>query len=242
MEAALAQLGAAFLRYAIENPQFRNDTDPSLYTLLESLSPGRSTSMSVEESSDVIDHQANASRTSEAPATSSMVHTSKPDTEAYISRAVTNRNFTFTETDLFRKDQITSLRDQYLRWRDNCTEYDTLNSVLDRIVAAANRLSMLKDDEIGSIPLEMTYFYLFSQYRQYKLGNDVVFLTNHGLCEAILHRIHAEEWDNLSDRARQRHRDKLQRQLFIGRRWSVAVDRLSPGVILLAGKKLSSLV
>lgn len=104
---------------------------------------------------------------------------------------MTNRNFTFTESDLFRKDQITSLRDQYLRCRDNCTENDNLNSVLDRIVAAAYRLNMLKNDEIGSIPLEMTYFYLFSQYRQYKLGNDVVFLTNRGLCDAILHRMHA---------------------------------------------------
>ncbi len=56
MEAALARLGATFLRYAIENPQFRNDTDPSLYALLESLSPGRSTSMSAKESGDVIDH------------------------------------------------------------------------------------------------------------------------------------------------------------------------------------------
>lgn len=171
-----------------------------------------------------------------------MIHASKPDTEAYVSRSLINRNFTFAESDLFRKDPITSLRDQYLRWRHNCTEYDDLNSVLDRIVAATNRLSTLKDDEIGSIPLEMTYLYLFSQYRQYKLGNDVVSLTNRGLCDAILHRLYAEEWDNLSDGARQRYRDKLQSQLFIGRRWSVAVNRLSPGVILLAGKKLSSLV
>jgi hypothetical protein len=113
---------------------------------------------------------------------------------------------------------------------------------LDRIVAAANRLSILKDDEIGSIPLEMTYFYLFSQYRHYKLGNDRVSLTNSGLYDAILHRLHGDEWGNLSDGVRQCHRDKLHRQLFIGRRWSVAVDRLSSGVILLAGKKLSSLV
>lgn len=242
MEAALAQLGATFLRYAIENPQFRNGTDPSLYTLLESLSLGRSTSMSVEESGDVIDHQVKASRASEAPVTSSMIPASKPDTEAYISRTLVNRNFTFTESDLFRKDQITSLRDQYLRWRHNCTEEDDLNSVLDQIVAAANRLSTLKDDEIGSIPLEMTYFYLFSQYRQYKLSNDGVYLTKSGLYDTILHRLHGDEWDNLNDGVRQCHRDKLHRQLFIGRRWSVAVDRLSPGVIILAGKKLSSLV
>lgn len=242
MEAALAQLAATFLRRAIENSQFRNDTNPSLDTLLESLSPGRSTSTLVEESDDVINHPANTSRASEAPATSSMIHASEPDSEAYISRALVNRNFTFTESDLFRNDQITLLRDQYLRWRHACTEYDDLNSVLDQIVAAADRLSTLKHDEIGSIPLEMTYFYLFSQYRQYKLGNDVVSATKGGLYDAILRRLYAADWSNLSDRFRQRHRDKLQRQLLIGRRWSVAVDRLSPGVILLAGKKLSSLV
>ncbi|PYH98842.1 hypothetical protein BO71DRAFT_24854 [Aspergillus ellipticus CBS 707.79] len=242
MEDALAQLGATFLRHAIENPQFRNNTNLSLNTLLENLSPDRITSTSIETSGDVIDHQPNASRTSEAPVTSSMIHASKPATGAYVSRTLVNRNFKFGESDLFRKDQITSLRDQYLRWRHNCTEYDGLRSVLDRIVAAANRLSMLRDDEIGSIPLEMTYYYLFSQYRQYKLGNDVVSLPKRGLCEGILHRLYAEEWVNLSERAKQRHRDKLQRELFIGRRWSVAVDRLSPGVILLAGKRLSSLV
>jgi hypothetical protein len=104
---------------------------------------------------------------------------------------------------------------------------------LDRIIAAANRLKMLKDEEIGSIPLKMTYFYLFSQHRLCKRA---------GLCDTIVRRLYAEEWDHLSDGARQRHRDKLKRQLIISRRWSIAVNRLSHGVILLAGKKLSTLM
>lgn len=39
-----------------------------------------------------------------------------------------------------------------------------------------------------------------------------------------------------------RHRDKLWRQLNIGRRWAVAIDWLSHGMVILAGKELSTLV
>ena len=64
-----------------------------------------------------------------------------------------NRTFTFTVRDMFRSDEFTSLRDQYIRWRHIYAEDDDLNSVLDRIFAAVNRLKLLKDEDIGSIPL-----------------------------------------------------------------------------------------
>lgn len=101
---------------------------------------------------------------------------------------------------------------------------------------------MLKNEEIGSIPLEITYLYLFSQHRQFKRSNSVGSLKNAGLCDTILRRLYTEEWDHLSDGARQRHRDKLKRQLVIGRRRSIAVDHLSHRVMLLAGKKISTLM
>lgn len=88
----------------------------------------------------------------------------------------------------------------------------------------------------------MTYFSLFSRHRQYKLSNGVGSLENAGLYDTILRRLYAEEWDHLSDGARQRLRDKLKRQLVIGRRWSAAVAHLSHGAMLLAGKKLSTLM
>lgn len=116
------------------------------------------------------------------------------------------------------------------------------NSVLDRIVATANRLNMLKGEEIGSIPLEMTYFYLFSLYRQYKLGNNMESRSTTGHLNTILRRLYAEEWDNPSDRLRVRHRVKLTNQLTVGRQWSLAVNRLSHRVLLLTSKKLSTLM
>lgn len=168
-----------------------------------------------------------------------MIHVAKP--EAYISRALVNRSFTFAESDLFRNDRNT-LRAQYLRWRHICAGDYGHDSKLERIVAAINRLSKLKDEAIGSIPLEMTYYYLFSHYRQYKLDNDVASITNAPLCDTILRRLHAKGWDNLSDRVRQRHREKLRCQLLTGRRWSLIIGQLSHGVVLLAGKKISSLM
>lgn len=242
MDTALAQLGAACLKHALENPQAQHNKDSPLFALFRSLSQGHIALASIEKPDDVTDRRPNASEISQLPATSWMTHVSKPDTKTYVARTLVNRNLTFIESDLFRNDQSPFFRDQYLRWRHICGEDDDRGSVLDRIVAAAKRLNMLKDEEIGSIPLEMTYFYLFSHYEQYKLSNNVASLTNGGLYDSILHRLYAAEWDHLSDRARLRHRDKLRRHLVIGRRWSLAVDRLSRGVILLAGKKISTLM
>jgi hypothetical protein len=242
----LAQLGATFLQYAIENPQFEHEKDSPFFTLLRSLSQGNGVPASVEASGRIDDHQANApaasvSEFSELPSTSNVTHVATPVSKAWISRALVNRSFTFTESDLFRSDRNT-LRDQYLRWRHICAEDYGHGSILERIVAGVNRLSMLKNESIGSIPLEMTYYYLFSQFRQYKLGDDVASLTNTDFYDTILRRLHAEGWDHLSDRARHRHRDKLRCQVLLGRRWAVTIGRLSHGVVLLAGKKISSLM
>lgn len=116
MEAALAQqLGAALLQYATENPQSQYHTDSPLFTLLGSLSGGHRTSVSIEGPDHVTDHQANASKTCQLSETSSVVHVPRPSTKAYISRLIT-----FTERGLFRNDQSTFFREQYLRWRHIC--------------------------------------------------------------------------------------------------------------------------
>jgi hypothetical protein len=64
--------------------------------------------------------------------------------------------------DLFRSDGFTSPRDQYILRRHIYAEDDDPNSVLDRIFAADNRLKLLQDEYIGSVPLYTTYFDLFS--------------------------------------------------------------------------------
>lgn len=86
------------------------------------------------------------SRTSDGD--SGLNHVLKPDTQSYVvPRAPLNRgDFTLTENDFIRND------DQYLHWRQIHAEDNAHTSVLDRIVAAAKRLNMLKEEEIGSMP------------------------------------------------------------------------------------------
>ena len=238
MESALAQLDATVLQRAIESPQLQQDNISSLTTLISSIYRAQRTPTSAGISDKVTDHEVNESEVSGLRTAPSIIDMLKPDTKQFISRISTKSRKTvlvFTEESLFRNDHITSFRDQFLRWRQICAENNNVNSLLDRIVAAASCLKTLKDEEVGSIPLEMTYFYLFNQYQRYKLAYPRSF-------ETILRRLHAEDWDNFSDRIKGGHRAHLEFQLAIGRRWAFAVDRLSYGVILLAGKKLSSLM
>lgn len=61
------------------------------------------------------------------------------------------------------------------------------------------------------------------------------------LYDAILESLYPE-WDNMKEIFRRRHRNKLIGQIKIGRRWSFVVDRLSRGVVFLAGKKISTIM
>jgi hypothetical protein len=232
METAMAQIGATFLRHIIENSAQQDQNSP-LLSLLKNPS-------SLTEKVHVTERQVNTSETSKVRAASAVTH--RPDSKAYISRVSVNRNLTFTQNDLFRKDDIVSLRDQYLRWRHICVEDGNHDALLDRIVSAFSRLNTLKDEGIGSIPLEMTYFSLFFHYQRYRCGQNHVSPKNGSLCDTILHQVFGEDWDHFNDATRQRHQNKLSNQLIIGRRWSVAVDRLSHGVLFLAGKKIPSLM
>lgn len=138
-------------------------------------------------------NQVNASETLERLMSPSGLQTSDLHKKAYIFWAIISRNSTFTESDLFRNDQITTLRDQYLRWQLNSAEDLVANDsrdtdpTFDRIVAAASRLDALKREEIGSIPLEMAYLFLFTYYRQYKLFNDTASLRHASVYDAVLH-------------------------------------------------------
>ncbi|KAJ5284911.1 hypothetical protein N7524_000217 [Penicillium chrysogenum] len=171
METALAQLGATFLGHAIKNTRAQQDKD--LVTLLRNFTQDQSAPTSVGISVGVTDDRANASDIPQLPVVSrtsdgdsGLNHVLKLDTQSYVvPRAPLNRgDFTLTENDFIRNDQIMLPRDQYLHWRQIHAEDNAYTSVLDRIVAAAKRLNMLKEEEIGSMPLEMTYFYLFSNY------------------------------------------------------------------------------
>lgn len=53
-----------------------------------------------------------------------------------------------------------------LCWRHIDGEDDGDYSVLDGIVATADRLHMVRDEEIGSMPLKITYFQLFFHHRE----------------------------------------------------------------------------
>lgn len=239
MATALAQLGATFLRHAVKIPRAQQDKD--LVTLLRNFTQDQSAPTSDEISDGVTDDRANASDIPQLPVVSrtsdgdsGLNHMLKPDTQSYVvPRAPLNRgDFILTENDFIRNDQIMLPRDQYLHWRQIQAEDNAHTSVLDRIVAAAKRLNMLKEEEIGSMPLEMRF------------GKSVPSFTNKfkGPCNVVLHELFAEEWEHFSERTKLRHRHKLQNQLYIGRRWSIAVDHLSTGVILLAGKKISTLM
>ncbi|KAJ5577519.1 uncharacterized protein N7459_006483 [Penicillium hispanicum] len=225
METALAQLGATFLRQAINNPRGQQDEE-DLVILLRNFIQKQSVSTPVEILDGVTDDRANASDTPELPVVptisdgdSGLNHVFKPDTQTYVvPRAPLNRrDFTLKENELIRNDQITSLRDQYLHWRQIHAEDNARTSVLDRVVAAAKRLNTLKE-EIGSIPLEMTYFYLFSNFQEYKFGKKVPSSTkNNEPWDVVLDELFAEEWKHFSERTKLRHRRKLQRQINIGR-------------------------
>ncbi|KAJ5982407.1 hypothetical protein N7451_012507 [Penicillium sp. IBT 35674x] len=150
METILAQLGATFLRHAIRN--FRAQQDEELVNLLRSFIQDQSASTSVDISDGVTDDGVNTSDTPQllVPMTSDgdsgLNDVLKPDTQTYVvPRAPLNRgDFTLTENDLIRNDQITFPRDQYLHWRQIHTEINAKTSVLDRIVTATKCINMLK--------------------------------------------------------------------------------------------------
>lgn len=90
MEASLpqlAQLGATFLQYSIENPQFEHDKDTPFLKLLRSILQGNGVPPSVEAFGRIDDHQANApaasaSEVAELPSTSNVTHVAIPVSKA----------------------------------------------------------------------------------------------------------------------------------------------------------------
>jgi hypothetical protein len=160
----------------------------------------------------------------------------------YISRSLVNKSIVFVENDLFRRTEITPIRDQYLQWREIRDRDLGLTSVWDRLLAAIRALESRRNEEIGSISLEMTYLFLFYQFRQFKISKEVTFSKRDRLYGTILESLYPEQWRNMKEVVRRRHRNRLIGQVSSGRRWSFVVDRLSHGAILLAGKKISTIV
>lgn len=239
MEAALAaQIGAVFLRYAVESRH-------SLFSQHRSLfrghsSDGASSSESAVERSNATTGRIAASGVPELPATGSIPVQMSP---TYVSQTSVRRSTKFTNKDLFRNDESTSLRKEYLSWREICTyDLSPTTPILNRLVDAIKRLDMLKSEEIGSIPLEMAYLSLFNHYREYKHLNEIKPHKNGGLYDLILQRLYAKEWEDMSENVRRRRRGKFCRQVAIGRRWSFVVDNLSRGAIFLIGKKIATLM
>jgi hypothetical protein len=147
----------------------------------------------------------------------------------------------FVGGDLFRKDDLTPVRDQYLQWWEIRDKNLVSTSAWDRHLAALRALDALRNEEIGSISLEMTYIFLLYQFRQLKISKEIMSSKKDRLYEAILELLFPE-WDNMKEIFRRRHRNRLTGQMKIGRRWSFVVDRLSHGIVFLAGKKISTIM
>jgi hypothetical protein len=248
----LAQLGAVLLRYMNENSQAIHDRIFALPGLHESLLRERSRTLSVEKAEET-----SGGTVSHADAASEHIPEQVPEQAQalpldrnhvpmipnlpYVSRSQVNKSVVFVKDDLFRKDELTPMRDQYLQWREIHDRDLVSTSVWDRLLAALRALDALQNEEIGSISLEMTYLFLFYQFRQLKISKEITSSKRDRLYEAILESLYPE-WENMKEIARRRHRNRLTGQMKIGRRWSFVVDRLSHGAILLAGKKISTIM
>lgn len=238
MEAVFADIGAAFLLYAVEA---RHDGSP-----LSGLDRGSEcanrpgiTAKDTEEVSEDAVSSSNAAWKSFEPASG----THRP----YIVRISASKNMKFTADDLFRNDDAMSLKEQYLHWREFRDQNLALSTppgqmaVLSRFVAVAKHLDD-SQDEIGSIPLEMAYSLLYTHYQQLRSTHKMTSPQSNSLYDIILRKRYGEEWAVMKENVRQRKSEKLQRQVLIGRRWLFTVNALSQGTILLAGKIIPTIM
>jgi hypothetical protein len=88
----------------------------------------------------------------------------------------------------------------------------------------------------------MAYVAQIHYYRQYKPHYEDNSQEKASLYDTILQRVYAEKWDNMDEKARRQCQTKLSRQLAVGRRWFIAINKLSHGALFLSGKKLSTLM
>ncbi|OAT05047.1 hypothetical protein BDBG_01499 [Blastomyces gilchristii SLH14081] len=92
-------------------------------------------------------------------------------------------------------------------------------------------------EEVGSMLLQVA---MLLQYQCYRSLQE--HCPRNSIVTSSLKQIFAEDWDRMDASTRATHRSKLHRQLERGRRWSIVTKRLSFGVLILGGKKLSTQV
>jgi hypothetical protein len=152
---------------------------------------------------------------------------------------------TFMATDLFRGDAASMIRVQYPLWRKGRFWKDNLNlpnrqGTLQRLLRASRRLDMLdKSERIGSIHLEMSYLFYFICYTKFM---NCHIKTDCSATETLLKHLYRGDWDDINTQVQQKRRKHLQHRVSTGKKWFITVQKLSYGVIILCGRRLSTIM
>lgn len=163
----------------------------------------------------------------------------------FVARVQTVRTLRFGISDVFRPDAALAMRNRYPLWRFRGfwfqaplglpTRYDP---PFQRFTKASRYVNVLEGrEDVGSMLLQVA---MLLQYQCYRSLQE--HCPRNSILTSALKQIFAEDWDRMDASTRATHRSKLHRQLERGRRWSIVTKRLSFGVLILGGKKLSTQV
>jgi hypothetical protein len=151
----------------------------------------------------------------------------------------------FTSTDLFRSDVGDLLQNLYPAWQQEgfwgteCDLFHAQDSIIHRLVKVTKYVTKLRECErVGHIQLEVGFLL------QYVLFDELSRCCSRDVhpADIVMKALYPEDWETVSLKIQTARHGKLRKQLNFGRRWSMAVEKLSCGVILLGGRRLSSIM
>ncbi|KAF4218561.1 hypothetical protein CNMCM5878_004810 [Aspergillus fumigatiaffinis] len=151
----------------------------------------------------------------------------------------------FTYTDLFRTDVRDLLQNLYPAWQQEgfwgieSGMFHAHDFIIQRLVKVTKYVTKLRECErIGQVQLEVGFLL------QYVLFDELSKRCSRAVrpADIVMKALYPEDWEAVSLKIKTTRRRKLRKQLDFGRRWSMAVEKLSGGVILLGGRRLSSII
>ena len=118
------------------------------------------------------------------------------------------------------------------------------DSHIQHIVKVIKCISALSETEqVGSIHLSVAYLLLYICYKALQGSFECrASFERVDRRDSILRQLYAEDWNTVDDKTRKRRLQGLKRQISVGKRWFVAVNKLSFGAIILCGRRLCSIV
>ena len=151
---------------------------------------------------------------------------------------------TFKACDIFRESEEYPAWVKCGFWKSTLCLPQEEDSHIQRVMKVIKCISALsKTEQVGSIHLSIAYLLLYICYKALQGSFECrASFERVDRRDSILRQLYAEDWNTVDEKTRKRRLQGLKRQISVGKRWFVAVNKLSFGAIILCGRRLCSIV